>query len=177
MSSEARFLINAIVVTIGDLLPLVTCLFAWFKGDRAERLGAALYGLAVLGTLGVEIITRQATPVTAELFFDTAVAVGFLVLAIRYNNLWLGAAMMVKGLQLAVHATRLTDGEDAMAGGVNLYAASLNLISLIICLILAGGTFATMRQRARQSRQPPPAEPVRNPGRLRPRSSGALHNS
>ncbi len=149
MSSEARFIINALVVAIGELLPVATCLFAWFKGGWAERLGAGLYGLSVLGTAGVEILTGQSTPVMAELFFDTAVAVGFLVLAIRFNNLWVGAAMMVKGVQLAVHATRLTDGEDAVAGGVNLYAASLNLISLLICLILAGGTFATMRQRAK----------------------------
>ncbi len=130
-----------------------------------------------MGTLGVEIITRQSTPVTAELFFDTAVAVGFLALAIRYNNLWVGAAMMVKGLQLAVHATRLTDGADTIAGGVNLYAASLNLISLVICLILTGGTFATMRQRAKKRQPPPPAAPVRRVNRLGSHPPAALSNS
>ncbi len=160
MTSEARFILNAIVVGIGELLPVATCLFAWFKGGWAERLGAGLYGLSVLGTAGVEIVTGQATPVTAELFFDTAVAVGFLVLAIRFNNLWLGAVMMVKGVQLAVHATRLTDGEDAVAAGVNLYAASLNLISLVICLILAGGTLATMRKRAKQRAADPAKAPL-----------------
>jgi hypothetical protein len=150
MTSEARFVINIAVAIIGVGLFVSSCLLAWIKGGKAERWGASLYVFSALGTLGFEMVTGQATPVLEELLLDTAVAVGFLVLAIRYNNLWLGAAMMVKGLQLAVHATHLTDGEDPMFLGFNLYAASLNLISLVICLILGGGTLASMRQRAKR---------------------------
>jgi hypothetical protein len=149
MNSEARFVINTIVIGLGALLPAGACLFAWIKGGPAERYGSTLFGGAIVFTIVCQMITGQSTPVTLELFLDTAVAVGFLALAIRYNNLWLGAAMMIKGMQLAVHATRLTDGEDAIVGGVDLYAASLNLIALLICLILAGGTAATMRRRAK----------------------------
>ena len=152
MTSEARFIINTAVIALGALLPAGTCLFAWIKGGPAERYGCTLFGGAIVFTIVTQMLTGQSTPVIGELFLDTAVAVGFLALAICYNNLWLGAAMMVKGLQLAVHATRLTDGEDAVAGGVDLYAASLNLIALLICLILLGGTVATMRRRARQRR-------------------------
>ncbi len=170
MTSEARFLVNAIVVPLGILLPIGTCVFAWFKGGGAERYGAALFWLSGLGTLGFEMVTGQATPVLEELFLDMAVAIGFLALAIRYNNLWLGAAMMVKGLQLAVHSTHLTDGEDPYFAGFNLYAASLNLVSLLICLILLGGTFAAIRRRKRERLAP--AEPRPDPPiqrRLSPR--------
>ncbi len=149
MSSEARFLINTIVVGIGILLPVASCIFAWVKGGKAERHGASLFFAAGMGTLTFEMLTHQATPVIAELTLDSTVAIGFLVLAIRYNNLWVGAAMMIKGLQLAVHATHLTDDADPMFAGFNLYAASLNLISLVLCLILIGGTFASIRRRCR----------------------------
>ncbi len=152
-TSEARFLINAIVVPLGIALPIGTCVFAWFKGGGAERYGAALFWISGLGTLGFEMVTGQATPVLEELFLDMAVAIGFLALSIRYNNLWLGAAMMVKGLQLAVHSTHLTDGEDPYLAGFNLYAASLNLISLLICGILIGGTVSSIRRRMRERRE------------------------
>ncbi len=158
MSSGARFLINAIVVGVGILLPISTCLFAWIKGGKPERLGAALFFAAGMGTLSFEMLTHQSTPVIAELMLDSAVAIGFLALAIRYNNLWVGAAMMVKGLQLAVHATHLTDDADPMFAGFNLYAAGLNLISLVLCLILIGGTVASIRRRMadRKAMQRPP---------------------
>lgn len=158
MSSEARFLVNAIVVGIGILLPIATCIFAWFKGGKAERFGATIFFAAGMGTLTFEMLTHQSTPVVAELLLDSAEAVGFLVLAIRYNNLWVGAAMMLKGLQLAVHATHLTDEADPMFAGFNLYAASLNLISLLLCIVLLGGTVASIRRRVaeRKAREQPP---------------------
>ena len=163
MTSEARFILNIAVVG-GDIVFVVgSCLLALWKGSGAERWGAALFAASVLGTLAFEMITGQNTPVTAEMFLDTAVAVGFLVLAIRYNNLWLGAAMMVKGIQLAVHATRLTDGEDTKLGGINIYALSLDLIAMVICSILAAGTLATIRRRKRQRQAQAAADQARKP--------------
>jgi hypothetical protein len=153
MTSEARAFLNAFTMALGGLLPVAACVFAAFKGGRPERYGSFLYAAAVLATMALELITGQATPVTEELFFDTALASGFLWLAIRFNNLWLGAAMMIMGLQLAVHATHLTDGEDPILGGVNLYAALLNLFALLMFGILISGTVASIRQRARRRRE------------------------
>lgn len=164
MTSEARFIVNAIVVPVGVLLPIVSAAFAWFKGGPAERYGAALFCISATGTFAFEILTGISTPVIFELFLDTAVAVGFLGLAIRYNNLWLGAAMMVKGVQLGIHATHLTDGEDPMFLGFNMYAAGLNLISLLICIILISGTAVSARQRAKGHAKAKLAElPLRSP--------------
>ncbi len=162
MTSEARFFVNAAVVPLCTLLPLAACIFAWFKGGPPERYGSSLFTASVLGTMLAELITGQGTPVLQELFLDFGVAVGFLALAIRYNNLWLGAAMMVKGLQLAVHATHLTDAEDPMFLGFNLYAAILNLISLVICLILIGGTISAIRVRSKRRARGPSFAPSRS---------------
>jgi hypothetical protein len=167
MTSGARFLIDTVVVDGSIALLVGSCLFAWIKGGAAERWGALLYAGATLLTMGFELATGQSTPVVEELFLDTAEAAGFLALAVCYNNLWVGVAMMVKGMQLAIHATHLTDGEDPMFLGFNLYAAGLNLDSLLICLILAGGTFAAMRQRAKRRREA--AAAPRSPSLREPR--------
>jgi hypothetical protein len=147
MHSEARLFVNAVVIALGVGVLVSVCVLSWIKGRRAERFGAALYGGSVIVTFLFEIATGGPPPIAVELGFDTLVAIGFLMLAIGYNNLWLGAAMIIKGVQLAVHATHLTDVNDPYFAGFNLYAASLNLISLLILLTILGGTVASIRSR------------------------------
>jgi hypothetical protein len=149
MTSEARLLLNVAIVLLVDGVLVAACLYAWIKGTAAERYSALLYGLAALGTLVFEVATRQALPVMPMLALDAAVAIGFLVFAIRYNSLWLGAAMMLKGAQLALHGFHLTDLEDARFAGMNLYAVFLDLISLLISSAIIGGTRASLRARRR----------------------------
>ncbi len=125
---------------------LGACIFAWVKGRAAERYGAALYFFSCVVALVMEFMVGSALPIT-ELLFDGVVAAGFLILAIRYNSLWLGAAMMIKGVQLAMHATHLTDADDPHFAGMNLYAVSLDLINLMISFTIIGGTLASTRAR------------------------------
>ena len=149
MSSEARLFINitSLALTWGALLG--ACIFAWIKGRTAERYGASLYFFSAAATMGVSIATGQDLPIVPDLLFDAAVAFGFLALAIRYNNLWLGAALLLKGIQLAMHATRLTDEADPYIGKVNLYIVSLDLISFFISMTILGGTLSSLRERRR----------------------------
>jgi len=144
MHSEARLFLNTAVTAIFVGTLLFVCILTWFRGRSAERIGAALFCVSVFVTYAFEIVTGAPPPIVIELAFDTLVALGFLLLAIRYNNLWLGAAMIIKGLQLAVHATHLTDVTDPYFAGFNLYAASLNLISLLILLTILGGALANI---------------------------------
>ncbi len=123
------------------------CGFALWKGASAERIGAAAYALSALTYLAFQLFTGTGLPIVHGLFMDFAVAFTFLVLAIRFNNLWLGAAMMVKGAQFSLHAMHLMDLGDPHLGKVNLYAAALNLISLAISGILIAATFASLRAR------------------------------
>ena len=158
MSSEARFIFNVCMLVVLLAAMVATLLLAWLGGRPAERLGASLYGASFFGTMALEIFTGQSLPVVPELFLDTLVAFGFLVLSIYYNNLWLGAAMMIKGLQLGMHATHLTDVTDPIFDGLNMYAVGLNFVSLMILLTIMGGTIATMRAR-RASRRSQPIAP------------------
>lgn len=144
MHSEARLFLNIAVTAIFVGTLLLVCVLTWLKGRSAERIGTALFCVSVFVTYAFEIVTGAPPPIVIELAFDTLVALGFLLLAIGYNNLWLGAAMIIKGMQLAVHATHLTDVNDPYFAGFNLYAASLNLISLLILLTILGGTLATI---------------------------------
>jgi len=152
MHSEARFFVNTLFLALGGGVLIFVCVFTWIKGRRPERIGVALYGVSVLVTFAYELVTGRPPPITIELAFDTLVALGFLLLAIGFNNLWLGAAMIIKGAQLAVHATHLTDVDDPYFAGFNLYAASLNLISLLIALTIFGGALASMRSRRAAAR-------------------------
>ena len=147
MTSEARFIADLVLYLVFGGAFFGVCLFAWLKGRTPERYGAALYFLSVSATLAFQLLTGQATPVVPELFFDAIVASGFLYLAVRYNSPWLGFAMIVKGLQLALHAIHLTDISDPVAGGLNLYAASLELISFVILGAIFCGTLASLRER------------------------------
>ena len=149
MTPEARLIVVIALFALffGGLVAV--CVLAWLKGRPAERYGATLYLVSVAGTTLLELITGKATPAVPELCLDALVAIGFLSLSLKYNNLWLGGAMMGKGLQLALHSIHLTDTTDPSFGGVNLYAAGLSLISFAIVAIIWGGTLVGIRERRR----------------------------
>ena len=146
MDSGARFILDILVPATADGILIAPALFAWFKGGPAERYGGALYVSAIVGTL-VLVMFGYELPTLAELGLDAVVATGFLWLAIRYNSLWLGAAMMIKGLQLGLHAMHLTDMTDPTFKSFNLYLLSLDLISVMISMTIFLATLASMRAR------------------------------
>ncbi len=159
MTSEARFIFNVatLVLLLGALIATLT--LAWLKGRPAERYASTIYAVAFFGSLGLQIVTGQALPIVPELFLDTLVALAFLVLAIAYNNLWLGAAMMIKGVQLAMHATHLTDVADPKFAGLNMYVVGLDLVSLMIMMSMSGGVLASMKARRAGAAAPSPDQP------------------
>lgn len=156
MTSEARFILSWVVAEAINALLVGSCVFAIIKGRPAERLGGLLYLVSFLFDTAVVLLAWKFTQQLPMLMFDAAVAVGFLVLAIRYNNLWLGAVMMLKGAQLALHATHLTDEADVSVGGWNLYFMGLNTISVMISSTLILATRASLRaRRARRAAAKP----------------------
>ena len=153
------------VTYVGLVLLGAVCAFAWWKGEMAERLGCGIYCWAWILTLAAEWQAGDDFPVVAMLSVDALAAAGFLVLAIRYNNLWLGAVMMLQGMQLGLHAMYFTSSPNLLLFGYNLFALMLNLISLAILITIAGGIGASAMKR-RKSRQ-------RAQGRERPPSYAA----
>jgi hypothetical protein len=146
MTSEAHTLRLAVAAGLYALL-LSACAFAIMKGRAAERLGAMLYLASVLFDVVVGLAIGKSAPIVPMLMFDALVAVGYLALAIRYNNLWVGAVMMLKGVQLAFHATHLTDEADAYVGAWNIYILGLNTICGLMSLTLIFATVSSIRQR------------------------------
>jgi hypothetical protein len=158
MTSEALLVLNWTVVILGNGLLVGSCVFAWLNGRPAERYGALVYFVSALLDLPIILITHKTLPIEQELFIDGLAAVGFLFLAVRYNSLWLGAVMMLKGVQLALHASHLTEGADLHIGKMNVYAVALDAVAFLISMALIGGTMASMRARRKASgAQPRPS--------------------
>jgi hypothetical protein len=132
-----------------------TAAFAWTQGRGAERGGILVYAAAWIGVLAYELVTGDSFPIVPILILDAVVALAFLLLALRYNSLWLGAAMIFQGLGLGLHATHLTELDAPRLFGFNAYALGINLVSLLILLVLIGGTTASMLDRRKRRRSEP----------------------
>jgi hypothetical protein len=137
----------------GTAVAFATALFAWFKGDLAVRYGAAINFLGYISITAVQLAGWQ-HPLVPMVWADLLIACGFLWLAVRYNSLWLGAAMIMQGIEFAIHTLVLTSPESQpRIFGLRAYALGENLISLGIILTLVGATFATMHLRRSAGRR------------------------
>jgi hypothetical protein len=128
-------------------------IFAGLKGGPPERLGVGMIVAAWVATIVAHEITRPALPVLTFLVLDGLVTVGFLVIAVRYSSLWLGAAMICQAVSFGAHAMRLSDDMGSTRHGAYIYVAITNVIGFLVLFILIGGTFATVAQRRRADRE------------------------
>lgn len=161
MTPEARFFwMNMAVLVFGLAAVLGVCGVAILKGGRPERYGSIAYVAAWLTVVIFEVVVGQSFPVVPILLLDTLVALAFLVLALLYNNLWLGTAMILQGISLGAHASNLTSAAAApTVFGMNLYAILLNATSFGILITLGCATGFTLSQRTRARRSRLSAEP------------------
>ena len=150
---------SILISQIGLLLLIGACLFAWLKGGPAERAGASLIGAAWIGSLAVQALTTSSTHEIYLLIFDFLLAFGLLGIAIRFASLWLGVAMLLQGIVLALHA-------ESMSGwSLNLrqYIIALNLCSAGMLLAIVGATaaywFRSSNARGSDHGSQPPAMP------------------
>ncbi len=129
---------------IGWLVLLATCLFAWFKGTAPERLGAVFLLAGTVLALVIELTLPLHSRTVPILIGEGLLALGFLVLAIRYASLWLGVAMILQGLQFSLHAFYIVMERERDW----LFVAVTNVVTLaIIVCILVGTVFAWRRTR------------------------------
>lgn len=146
-------LFNLITVVGLALFIIAACAFVFAKGGPGERYGAGMYALFLVGSVVYEAISGQSAPALAMLGVDLAIAVGFLILAVRYNNLWMGAAMILQGIAFGLHVSRLTEAVEPRIFGLHFYVLALNVIAVLIIFIMIGATISTLRRNKR-----PPAE-------------------
>ncbi len=130
---------------IGWAATLAVLVFAWWRGGSAERYGATLKIATSLVALSVHHLLNQETISVALLVADGVLAIGFLILAIRYSSLWIGAAMLLQAGQFSLHAYYLVSALERD----RLYAVANNLITLAILLCILAGTVIAWRARIR----------------------------
>lgn len=129
-------------------LILLSVAFAWWKGGAPERLGSLFNGVIAIGVTLVQVTTHASLHTLPILIADGLLAVVFLVLAIRYASLWLGAAMLLQAIGFMMHSALLL---EIVAPGYTYYAA-MNVMSLGVILSIILGTAYAWAVRRRYAR-------------------------
>jgi hypothetical protein len=125
-------------------------LFAMWKGDLPERIGAAVNLGAGLIATGFQFVLDPDAQSIALLAVDAALAASFLFLALRYASLWLGAALLLQAVQFSLHAYYLVVGAHHDWN----YKVINNLDTSGINLAILVGTALAWRRRVRLNRAP-----------------------
>ena len=155
MTTETAYIV--IWVLLWALLIVVTA-FAFTRGGAPERLGAVLIlAITIASALGDVFLPDQIFLV-ARLIAEGALAVGFLLMAMRYTSLWLGGAMLLQALQFSLQAYYFVLGR----AHDTLYVTINNVDFLGILACLTAGTLAASRRRRRADAAAPltPTEAV-----------------
>ncbi len=127
---------------------VLCCGFAIWKGSHAVRAGAILIVATWLVTLAASAFTRSYVPATAFLASDGIMALGLLFLAVRYSNWWMGAAMMLQALALALHAGYFAAEQAELSRHVlRNYVLGKNLASAGLLLIILAATISNILRR------------------------------
>lgn len=121
---------TATVATVG---------FALWKGDRATRAAAVAYALLDVATFFANPTVGNVASETILLVIDFVCAVTFLLLAVRYASLWLGAAMIFQAAQFSLHAYYLVMElpHDLLHAWINNADDWGIMVSIVVGVVLA----------------------------------------
>jgi hypothetical protein len=136
---------------------VVTVAFALWKGDWATRAAAVAYAVLNTATFVIRPRVGDVSSETILLALDFACAVTFLLLAVRYANLWLGAAMIFQAAQFSLHAYYLVMElpHDLMHAWIN------NADDWGILVSICVGTALAIRRRTTLAREEAEREALR----------------
>lgn len=137
-----------IAAWMGWAVLVIVLVLACWKGGRAERLGVAIFLTGAIYAMAVYNFAPRGLMPTLLLLGEGAMGAGFLFLALRYMNAWLGVAMLLQAIQFSLHAYYLVGGlpRDRTFAMVN----NLDSIGVLICIL--AGTLLTWRKRARAAK-------------------------
>jgi hypothetical protein len=119
------------------------CLFAFWKGDRAERIAGALILANLALSVAGDFVFGRAMPLV-QLIGDGVTALGLLALALLYASLWLGGAMLLYAVQFSLHSYYFVSNRPVDI----LHAVINNFDFMGVLLCLAVGTAISARRRA-----------------------------
>jgi len=135
---------TSIIVQIFFVVLTATMALAMWKGDAAVRLGAAIHvGLNVVAIPAIQHAIAGHAGEVALVVEDLLGSMGFLLLAVRFANWWVGAIMLVQAGQFALHSYYLM----MELPHDKLHAWLTNSGDWIIVLCLIAGTVAAWRRR------------------------------
>jgi hypothetical protein len=128
---------------------LVVSAFALWKGDGAVRPAALTHLCVGLATLLIHPRFGDIGGESALLAIDFASAVIFLLLAVRFANLWIGAAMLLESSQFALHAYYLVMElpHDRLHAWIN----NTSDEGVLLCILL--GAILAIRRRMTLARE------------------------
>ena len=145
-------MLHSLYTQISIVLLVLSCGFAIWKGQRAERLGAILilvtWLVTLAGSIGADIY--HPPPAIIFLISDAILAGGLLLLAVLFSSWWMGAAMLLQALSLSFHAAFFAaDKTDLNHATLNLYLLGKNLSSVAMLVVLFAATVAGIYKRHR----------------------------
>ena len=115
------------------------------RGGPAERWGATMILVGNLFVAAIHFLVPAELQALALLMGEAALAVGFLIVAMRYLSPWLGLAMILQAIQFSLHAYYLV-GEKPHD---YLYRAINNFNTFAILLIILAATIlSALRYRS-----------------------------
>jgi hypothetical protein len=150
--------IHNIHTQIGLVGLFITCVFAWWKGGPAEKLGAGMLCFSWLGADLARGLSGQMIPEGPMFVSDVLISLGFLYVAIRYSSLWLGAAMIFRSIAFVLHSAYMSDHDAPRWHGMIVYLLITNILGYLVFVSLCGGTIATILKRRRVAREKAEAE-------------------
>jgi hypothetical protein len=130
------------------LLIVLTTILAVWKGGIAERIGAVLNLVISLLDIPAHMLLDKESVASAMLVADFALALGFLLLAVRYASIWLGGAMLLAAVQFSLHAYYIVDElpHDLTYAWIN------NLDTLGVVLLILFSTIMSWIRSVREAR-------------------------
>lgn len=138
------------LVQIFLLTLAVTTAFAVWKGDAAVRLAALINGaLTVISIPYIQHAVAGDSGEVALVVEDLVGAIGYLLLAVRYANRWIGAIMLVYAGLFSLHSYYLVMERPHD----ELHAWLVNTGDWIVTLCLIAGTVAAWRRRLELERE------------------------
>jgi hypothetical protein len=128
---------------------LATTTFAVWKGDASVRYAAVTHVAVAVATFVVNPKFGDIGGESILLAVDFSSAVIFLLLAVRFANLWIGGAMLLQSAQFSLHAYYLVMElpHDRLHAWIN------NTSDFGILLCIALGAVLSVRRRAALARE------------------------
>jgi len=133
---------------IGWTVLVAILVVAFLKGGLAERFGALLVLISAAAAMAIHVLAPRDLQPTLLLMDEAFLALGFLLLALRYTSVWLGGAMILQAVQFSLHAYYLVG--ELPRNRTYAIINNVDTIGVLACILV--GTLLAWRKRTRAAK-------------------------